>query len=196
VLKSNFNTILKSTKQSIAILVWVAVLFLSCNDKNVEQIKAFSHPPGAPEVVADTFVLLLSDSAVIRLRLETPNLMVYSDEEEPYQEYPNGFFIEKYDNQMRVTSSIRASYGKYYEKKELWEAKQNVIALTESGDSLVTEHLFWDEKKDMIYSDIFVKVIRKDEILTGVGFEADTRMTYWQFKKTKGHFYIEVDETE
>jgi LPS export ABC transporter protein LptC len=173
----------------------VALLFFGCNNNNnIERIAAFNHTPDAPQIIADSFVMLYSDSAVIRFRLETPKMLVYSNQDEPYQEFPNGFLIEKFDNQMQIISSIRANYGKFFEKKELWEARHNVVALTESGDSLITESLFWDERKNLIYSDIFVKVIRKDEILTGIGFEADIQMSYWKFNTPQGHFYIEVEE--
>jgi LPS export ABC transporter protein LptC len=179
--------------KSIATFFGVALLFLSCQNNNINKIGSFTHPPDAPVAVADTFVMLYSDSAIIRFRLETPKQMVFSNQDDPYLEYPNVFFIQKFGPDLSITSSIKANYGKYYEKKELWEARHNVVALTESGDSLITEALFWDERKNMIYSDIFVKVIRKDEILTGIGFEADVRMTNWKFNTPQGHFYIEVD---
>lgn len=187
------STTIKTIK-SIATFFGVAMLFIACQNNNINRIAAFLHPPDAPVVVADTFIMLYSDSAIMRFRLETPKLLVFNNDEEPYQEFPEGFLIEKFDANMKITSSIKANYGKYFEKKELWEARHNVVALTESGDSLITEALFWDEMKNLIYSDIFVKVIRKDEILTGIGFEADLQMSYWKFNKPQGHFYIEMEE--
>jgi len=179
--------------KSIATFFGVALLFVSCQNNNINKIGSFSHPPDAPVAVADTFIMLYSDSAIVRFRLETPKQMVFSNQDDPYLEYPLGFFIQKFGPDLRITSSIKANYGKYYEKKELWEARHHVVALTESGDSLITEALFWDERKNLIYSDIFVKVIRKDEILTGIGFEADVKMTHWKFNTPQGHFYIEVE---
>jgi LPS export ABC transporter protein LptC len=172
----------------------VALFFISCHSSDIEQIKAFSHPPGAPEVVADNLQLLYSDSAVIRFRLECPKLMVYEDEEEPYNEFPQGFKIIQFDKNKKIISSITASYGKYWEKKELWEAKQNVVAVTEQGDSLKTELLYWDEKKKMIYSDQFVKIIQKEQIITGVGFESDLQMKKWKIIQPKGTVVIEVEQ--
>jgi LPS export ABC transporter protein LptC len=169
------------------------VLFLSCQNNNIEQIKSFSHPRGAPEVIAENLDLLYSDSTIIRFRLSCPKLLLFQDEEEPYKEFPNGFKIEQYDRNKKVTSSIEALYGKYYEKKELWEAKQNVIAVTEKGDSLKTELLYWNEKKEMIYSDQYVKIVQKDQIITGIGFESDLQMRKWKIIKPKGTVIIEVD---
>lgn len=176
------------------VALWAAMLFSSCLKNNIEQIKAFSHEPGAPEVVGDTFELLYSDSAVVRFRLKTPQILVFSDEEEPYQEFPKGLLIERYNHNMKVISRIQADYGKYYQDKNLWEAKHNVVAVTEAGDTLKTDELFLDEQKDQIYSNQFVKIIKEGEIWTGVGFEADTKMTEWKFYKPRGVIYVEVNE--
>jgi LPS export ABC transporter protein LptC len=188
------NQNIKIFFKAIPIIPLIAVMFFSCQNKNIEQIKAFSHPPGSPEVIAENLDLLYSDSTIIRFRLKCPKLLIFQDEDEPYKEFPNGFQIEQYDRNKKITSSIKASYGKYYEKKELWEAKQNVIAITEKGDSLKTELLFWDEKKEIIYTDQFVKIIQKEQIITGIGFESDLQMKKWKIIKPKGTVVIEVDK--
>jgi len=188
--KINFPGIITIFSAQVLILV----LFISCQSSDVETIKSFSHPPGAPEVIAENLQLLYSDSAIVRFRLECSKLLIYQDEEEPYNEFPQGFKIIQFDRNKKTISSITASYGKYYEKKELWEAKQNVVAITEKGDSLKTELLYWDEKKEMIYSDQFVKIIQKEQIITGIGFESDLQMKKWKIIKPKGTVVIEVEE--
>ncbi len=170
------------------------MLFLSCKNNNIEQIAAFTHPPGAPEVIGDSIEMIYSDSAIIRFKLTCPEVKIFQDEEPPYNEFPKGFRIEQYDSKNKVTSSIKALYGKYYDQRSLWEAKQDVVAVTETGDSLLTELLFWDEKKEIIYSDQFVKIITKDKIFTGTGFESDLQMTKWRIVKPKGTFVIEVEQ--
>jgi LPS export ABC transporter protein LptC len=180
--------------KSMPFLMMVTLFFISCQSSDVETIKSFSHPPGSPEVVTDNMLLLYSDSAVIRYKLECPKLLIYQDEEEPYNEFPQGFKITQYDRNKNVTSCISASYGKKYEKKELWEAKQNVVAVNEKGDSLKTELLYYDEKKGQIYSDQFVKIIQKEQIITGIGFESEIQMKKWKIIQPKGTVVIEVDQ--
>lgn len=172
----------------------VAVLFLSCQNNNIDKIKSFSHPPGSPSLIANNVELLYSDSAVIRFMLNAPLVKIFNDVEEPFKEFPEGFNIKQFDHQNKITSYIEASYGKYYEKKSLWEARQNVIAVTENNDTLLTDVLFWDEDKDIIYSDQFVKFIQKEQIITGIGFESDLQMNKWEIFNIKGTLVIEVDE--
>jgi LPS export ABC transporter protein LptC len=192
VLKSNID--IKRYSRSIATLIVVAVLFLSCQKNNLEQIQAFIHPPGAPEVVAEGLIILHSDSAIIRFTLECSRLLVYQDEEEPFNEFPDGFKIIQYDRNKNITSSIEARYGKYYPKKELWEAKQNVEVVTEKGDSLKTELLYWDQKKEMIYTDQFITIIQPNKNITGTGLESDLQMERWKIIKPRGPITIEVEQ--
>lgn len=170
------------------------MLFLSCRNNDIEKIRSFSHPPGAPEVVAENIEVLFSDSAVVRNILNAPSLKIYQDEEEPYTEFPEGFSVQQFNSNEKITSSIAASYGKHYEKKQLWELRQNVVAVTESNDTLKTDLLFWDEEKDLIYSDQFVKFIQKEQIITGIGFESDLQMKRWHIKNVKGTVTVEVEE--
>ncbi|MGF7139939.1 LPS export ABC transporter periplasmic protein LptC [Roseimarinus sediminis] len=179
---------------SIASTWLFAVLFLSCRNNDIEKIRSFSHPPGAPEVVAENIEVLFSDSAVVRNILNAPSLKIYQDEEEPYTEFPEGFSVQQFNSDEQITSSIEASYGKHYEKKQLWELRQNVVAVTESNDTLKTDLLFWDEEKDLIYSDQFVKFIQKEQIITGIGFESDLQMKRWHIKNVKGTVTVEVEE--
>lgn len=66
--------------------------------------------------------------------------------------------------------------------------------MTEKGDTLKTELLYWDEKKATIYSDQFVKIIQKEQIITGIGFESDLQMKKWKIIQPKGTVIIEVDQ--
>ena len=175
------------------ILIWIAVLFSSCSNNNVSKL-TLNHPPGSPNIVADSIVAIQSDSAIIQNKLTAPRLLIYDDIPEPYTEFPDGFFFVQYNANQEIASSISASYGKHYDKKNLWEARQNVIAVSEAGDTLKTELLYYDEDKELIYSDQFVKFIQKDRIITGTGFESDLQMKNSSIKNIQGDFEIEVEE--
>lgn len=160
----------------------------------MSKIASFSHPPGSPNIVADSIEVYRSDSAIIQNKLIAPKLLIYDDVDDPYTEFPEGFKFIQYTENQEISSSISASYGKHFDKKNLWEARQNVIAVTEAGDTLKTELLYYDEDKEIIYSDQFVKFIQNDRIITGTGFESDIQMKNWYIKKIKGEFEVEVEE--
>lgn len=169
------------------------LLFISCENK-ISNIKIYSKTEDLPSVTAEGFEMLYSDSTIIRFKLQTPELIRHDHEREPYTEFPKGVKIEKYDAKMNIVSSITAQYAKNFDADDRWEAKNNVIAVNIKGDTLKTESLVWDTRREKIYSDQFVKIIQKDHIFTGIGFESNQDFSDYQIKNLKGHLYVNVDE--
>lgn len=185
------NTLMK---KSIAILsLGIAVLFFSCKS-DIEKVKEFSDLQNQPNMIAEGFEMLYSDSTVIRYKLNTPKLINMEDADPPYLEFPEGVHIEKFDTKMQITASISADYAKRFTKENKWEAKNNVVAVNSNGDTLKTEQLTWDEKKEKIYSKEFVEIISPDRIITGIGLEADQDLTSWKIPNLKGTVYVDVEE--
>ncbi len=188
-----FKTLYKKQLSIAILLTGIAVLFFSCANK-IEKIKEFSAAEKLPGMEADNFEMLYSDSAVVRFKLIAPKLIRYDQEKEPFTEFPDGIEIEKYNSQMKVVSRITANYARHMEKEDTWLAKNNVIAINEQGDSLKTEELIWDENKGKIYTDQFVKIIRQDQVINGIGMESDQNLSNWEIKKPTGTLYLDVAE--
>lgn len=177
---------------SIAILVLgIAVLFFSCANK-VEKIKEAAVADKLPGMTAENFEMLYSDSAVVRFKMITPKMIRHDQEKDPFTEFPAGIEIEKFDGKMKVVSRITANYAQYIDKEKKWIAKNNVVAINEAGDSLKTEELIWEEDQGRIYSELFVRIIRRDQIINGIGFESDQQMQNWEVKKPTGVLYIDM----
>ncbi len=182
------------SKFGMLILLGVpAFLFTACENK-IPEIKIYSKEIEPPRITAEGFEMLYSDSTVIRFKLQTPELISHDNEKEPYTEFPKGVKIEKYDANMNIISSITALYAKNFVKDDRWEAKNNVIAVNLNGDTLKTEYLVWDTKKEKIYSDQFVKITRKDQIIIGDSFESNLDFTSYHVKNSSGHVYVNVGE--
>jgi hypothetical protein len=66
------------------------------------------------------------------------------------------------------------------------EAKGNVVIINEKGEKLNTEHIVWDQKKETINSDVFVKITTNTEILMGDGLESNQSFTKYKILKIRG----------
>jgi len=130
---------IKSMKKRIYNFVAAFVLLglVSCENE-ISKIKAFDTTNELPALTADGFEMLVSDSAVINFKMQTPELVRHVNTKEPFVEFPKGVKIEKYDANMNITSHITAQYAKLFEADERWEAKNNVIAVNQKGDTLKT----------------------------------------------------------
>jgi len=146
-----------------------------------------------PVVEAKNFETLFTDSGEVRFFLKTPKLLRFETEGDPYIEFPEGIELIKYDENKNIVSSITANYAKQFVEEKKWEAKNNVVATNFKGDTLKTEHLIWDEKAEKIYTEEYVKIIRENQIITGIGFQSDQSLENWRIKNPKGTIYVDVE---
>lgn len=187
---SKINKIFYFTRIA-AFFTGAAFLLFAC-ENNIEKIKAFSSFENLPVVEASNFETMFTDSGEVRFFLKTPKLLRFEGEGKPYVEFPEGIELVKYDENQNIISSITADYAKQFEKEEKWEAKNNVVATNAQGDTLKTEHLIWEEKEEKIHTEEFVRIIREDQIITGIGFQSDQSLQNWRIKNPKGTIYINV----
>lgn len=178
----------------IGILIVCTAMIVSCKS-DLTKIKAITNTELPPSLAAEGFEMLASDSAVIRIKLQAPQLIKHDNVREPYTEFPQGVKMEKYDSHMKVVSCITARYAKNFDSDNRWEVKNNVVAVNIQGDTLKTEFMVWDSKKQKIYTDQYVKIIKKDnQIFTGTGFESDMDFSSYQIKGLKGQMYVNVNK--
>jgi LPS export ABC transporter protein LptC len=191
-LDSKFFLLIKNIRIAVLIL-GTAILFYACKDNNIEKIQAFTSPEDLPIQEAINFENLSTDSGVVRFSLKTPKLLRFENEGKAYLEFPIGVKLIEYDADQNITYSITADYAKQFIKEGKWEAKNNVIVTNAQGDSLKTEHLIWEEKTEKIYTEEFVKIIRDNQEITGVGLVSDQNMLNWKIKHPQGTLYIDVE---
>ena len=191
--KSDFNIKKHFFALIIAALFSGAAIILSGCENNIEKIKAFSSSENLPVLEATNFETLYTDSGEVRFFLKAPKLLRFETEGEPYVEFPEGIELIKYDNHQNIVSGITAEYAKQFVDEKKWEAKNNVIATNAKGDTLKTEHLIWEEKTEEIYTEEYVKIIRSDQIITGIGFHSDQSLENWRIKDPRGTIYVDVE---
>jgi len=175
-----------------ALVSGAAILFGGCvND--IEKIKAFSPSEILPVLHAENFETTYSDSGMIRFFLKTPELKRFETDGTAFVEFPRGILLIKYNARMEMISSISARYAKQFVKEKRWEVKNDVVAINSMGDTLKTEHLVWDENSKRIFNDEYVKVIRPDQIITGIGFESDASLENWRIRNPRGTIYVQMN---
>jgi LPS export ABC transporter protein LptC len=150
-------------------------------------VNALPDKTAKPLILEKEVYMERTDSGKIKIRAYAPEFSYFNDEEDPYTEFPKGIRVESFTDFPEIESSISADYAIFHESKKLWEAKNNVMVTNSKGDTLNTELLFFDQLKEIIYTNKFCRVRTEDGILFGKnGFEADQYFTRWKLKNTKG----------
>lgn len=178
----------------VAFLLGATILILSCNAKVASDIPSdLISNKKIPSLEATDFATSYTDSGVVRYFLKTPKLLIFDKEKPPYKEFPEGFHLQQYDVNKKIISELSANYGKNLEKDQKWLATGNVVMVNNQGDTLRTEELIYLVKDDRIFTDKFVSIIKGDGgYIDGTGgFESDSQMTRWTFKKIKGQMEFE-----
>ena len=87
---------------------------------------------------------------------------------------------------------MTSKYAKKLEEESLWEIRHEVVVLNAEGKKLETELLYWDMKKEIIYSDRYSRLTAGEQIIEGNnGFESDQQLNNPVFKKITGKVEIQ-----
>ncbi|NEW83029.1 MAG: LPS export ABC transporter periplasmic protein LptC [Mariniphaga sp.] len=177
----------------VVLSLGATMLILSCSTKVASDLPTdLISVKKPPSVEATDFQTFLTDSGVVRYFLKTPKLLIYDQEKEPYKEFPEGFHLQQFDGNKKIISELSANYGKNFEIEDKWLATGNVVLVNNKGDTLRSEELIYLIKEEKIYTDKFVSIKKGNDVIDGSGgFESDTQMTRWTFKKTRGQIYVE-----
>lgn len=165
-------------------IVFFLTLFLSCGKTKTEVVGVVFDPETTPEMTTDDVSVLISDSGITRFRIEAKTWEVYSKAREPYWYFPEKIHVERFDTLFNVEFSVDADTAYYFQRKKLWRLIGNVEVLNLEGETFTTSELYWDEQKQIVYTDEFVRVLRKDEEITGIGFLSNQEMTNYTFYKS------------
>jgi LPS export ABC transporter protein LptC len=158
----------------------------SCANKNEAMLEIQEYT--GPIREGENLVLYRSDSAIVTLKMETPKILDFGSGD---QEFPQGFFLEFYDKEGNPTSSLRADYCYYTKKDDLYKATGNVVVQDrETDDKLNTEELFWNRKKQEVFTDKFVRIEKDGELHVGDGLVAKQDFSYWKILNSKGRISL------
>ena len=176
------------------VFYWSSLLFLFFSCKNsLDEVTLVTIHDNEPSESSKDVELIYSDSAKITFILKAPVLDRYFDDpENPYTEFIEGAEMEFYNKEGKIDSKITCKYAIHYEKEEKMDARKDVVVVNKMGETLNTEHLWWEKKTGMIYSDEFVKITTEDEIIYGDGLEANEDFTKYKILNIKGT--ISTDE--
>ena len=191
-LKRNSKTYIKVINITAAFCAaGMFVLFPSCSGKGKNLADAISENDTLPTMSSLGVTTLISDSGITRYKIVTEEWVINDKKIPPYWAFEKGVYLEKFDTLFHIDASIKADTAYYYEKKKIWELRSNVQIQSQRGDKFETELLFWDEKKEKVYSDKFIRISQEDKVITGYGFESDQNLTEYQIKNTTGIFTVE-----
>ena len=179
---------------STTIALWVVVvLFLLFSCKEETKTASISTAEADSIAFMSTYGVntLISDSGRISYKVEAEEWHMYDKRNPPYWAFEKGIYLEKYDDSLRVETTLRSDTAYYYDKLGLWQLFGNVRITTAKGEKIFTPKLFWSSDSGHIYSDSHIRIEQRDQVTEGIGFSSNQDMSVWEILNTTGIYPIE-----
>ncbi len=181
--------------RSIVALLGVTML-LSC-ENNIKEVESVTIQETRPEVYGENVAFTYTDSTRIQYKAFAIEFLQIKNEEEEYNEFPKGGNVIYYNQDGTQAWTIKCNYAKNLVADKFWELRNDVVAVSDDGKTINTELMYWDQKKQKIYSDQYVRITEKDgQMLEGNSFTADDKLNRILLSQVSGEVYLEDKDTK
>lgn len=175
---------LKHTYLKSIVVVITATMLFSCKN-NFNEVQKIGVSENQPIGVADTINLKRTDSGRVVANLISPKMLDFTNREFGYNEFPEGLILYLYDEQNQK-STVIADYAISYDETKLIDLQGNVILASSKKDTLFAEQLFYDQKKEWLFTNRPVTFRQGNDIINGNGFDSDADLNQAQVLEIDG----------
>jgi LPS export ABC transporter protein LptC len=180
--------------KKVLIFSFIAWYLASCTN-DLKDVMKLPHNKLSPSQIGDSVTMLYTDSAQLKVILKANRMLMFNKNvSEPFTVLPKGFFVTFFDEDEKVSATLKADYGVRYDVTKRMEAKYGVEVVNKNGQKLETEKLTWDENSKRIYTDASVKITTSKEIIMGKGMESNQDFSKYELKKVTGTIQLKNDE--
>ncbi|MTI22159.1 LPS export ABC transporter periplasmic protein LptC [Fulvivirga sp. RKSG066] len=172
-------------KHLIFLLAIFAIGACTSTEQDIEKIKAYEGPVQEAENVE----LYYSEDAKVTTKLKAQSWLQYENGD---QEFPKGIYMEFFDEQGNITSTLKANDAYYFEEEKKYRGRGDVVIKNlEQNQQLNTEELFWTPENEKMYTDKYVRIQLDKEVFYGRGLEAKQDFSWYVLKEVEGEFTLD-----
>lgn len=126
----------------------------------------------------------LSNGGVLRAKLTAPVFMRHQTQV-PKVEFPKTLHVDFFDSTRNIESQLFAKYGEYKENENKVYLRDSIVVFNIKGDTLFTDELFWDQNKQVFYTDkpvVISQTAPQRQKIYGIGLTADQNLRWFTIK--------------
>lgn len=140
--------------------------------------------------------IIFKDSGKITMNLRSPLIEEFSLIDTPYTIFRKGLELDFYEKGNEKPGFFKADWGRLSDKSGIYEGRGNVVMVTDQGDTVKSEQIFWNKDKKLIYSTKQVELISKDgSKLTAInGIEATDDLETYTLFNNEGYKLLKEDQ--
>ena len=171
------------------VTVITVTMFFSCNDsfKQVQKIGISENEPIGEDYNIN---LKYTDSGRVTANLISTKSLDYSNRDFPFNEFVDGVTLHVYDKDNNK-STVTADYAIVYSNTDLIEMQNNVVITTHDNKVLKTDQLFYDKRKEWLFTNEPVSFKTETDIINGNGFDSNSKFTNAEVLEVTGIITLE-----
>ena len=159
-------------------------LLISCNQTETAAPIEYNGPLKEAENVE----MYYSETEVVKIKMIAQKVFEFENGD---REFPEGIYLEFFDQTGKITSTLRANTAYYFKEENKWRGRGKVeIINIEKKEQLNTEELFWKQDTKRIFTDKFVTIKLQSEVIYGTGLEAAQDLSDYTIKNPEGEFEV------
>lgn len=172
--------------------IWLLMLLWSC--KKTKPIYKKPETVAVPDQEMWNFDVRVTDKGKLEAHLRSGHMMLFNEDKKPYSILNQGVHVDFYDEDGNHASTLTSDSGHYQDKTQNVEAYKNVVIVSDSGVTLHTEAIQYDQEREKIFTDLKVLITTtQGDSFWGDGFESDPHMNNWKINRLNGIAHKGVD---
>ncbi|HTP12294.1 MAG TPA: LPS export ABC transporter periplasmic protein LptC [Bacteroidota bacterium] len=161
-----------------ATLLLASCWFAGCEDKIKPTVLPTIDSRTLPQQESWNSRITLSDSGKVRAVIDAGYLCSYEGSRQT--QMSEGVVVHFFDTDGNQTSVLTSQRANVDEATNDLEAIGNVVVVSSDSTKLRTEHLYWDNKRQLVHTPEFVRINSPTEALQGHGFESDQNLRHYK----------------
>jgi LPS export ABC transporter protein LptC len=167
----------------LALLV-IVFCITSC-ENDIKVIQAMGQKKTGVEE-GTTIESFLSQDGKMKARLTAPTMLRYLNDTQRIV-FPKTMHVDFYNDSLKIESTLFAKYGTYLEGEHKVFLKDSVVVINIKGDTLRTEELWWDQNRQLFYTDKPAYIRQPEQRFDGLyGMQADQNFRKWTLFQASG----------
>lgn len=175
---------------AVSVSIVASTILWGCGEKEKTFAPAVTDIELTPTMFTRDVSTLISDSGYTRYHITAPVWYMFENAKVPTWKFPEGLYLEKYDDDMKTDATIVCDSATYFSQSKLWRLDGNVRMKNTAGDRFLTRQLFWDQQREKVYSDSFIHIEKSNRIIEGYGFVSNQQMTSYTVRRPSGIFPV------
>ena len=171
------------TRQLFVLAVSLCLLW-GCEEKIKPSVLGGVSSTTLPSQESWNATVTFTDSGIVKAILKAGHISQYEGTKQTTMD--QGVHVDFFDEHGLHSSVLTSQAGKVDETTNNLEATGNVVVVSDSGIVVETEKLYWDNQRQLIHSDEFVKITSPKEKLQGHGFESDQSLKNYRIFRVTG----------